>query len=81
MKKSWDDEEELPAGCGCSVSLGVAAPAVAADLPARTYTKAPEVHAASYDWSGVFVGVNGGWGTANRCFDQTAPLVGLRRLP
>jgi outer membrane immunogenic protein len=58
------------------VTMGITAPAVAADLPARTYTKAPDMVPVAYDWSGVYVGLNGGWGTANRCFDQTAPVVG-----
>src|ERR1700722_13239355 len=58
------------------VTLGITAPAIAADLPARTYTKAPDMGPVAYDWSGGFVGLNGGWGTANRCFDQTAPVVG-----
>ena len=50
--------------------IGIAAPAVAADLPAQTYSKAaPVMIPAAYDWSGVYVGGNGGWGTANRCFD------------
>jgi outer membrane immunogenic protein len=53
------------------VALGVAAPAVAADLPAQTYTKAPPVMIpAAYDWSGVYVGANGGWGTERRCWDS-----------
>ena len=52
------------------VALGMAAPAVAADLPARTYTKAPPVMIpAVYDWSGFYIGANGGWGTERRCFD------------
>ena len=58
------------------VVLGVTAPAIAADLPARTYTKAPDMVPVAYDWSGVYFGLNGGWGTANRCFDQTAPVIG-----
>lgn len=59
------------------ISLGAIAPAVAADLPARPYSKAPEAFMpALYDWSGFYLGLNGGWGTANRCFDQTAPVVG-----
>ncbi|WP_325174242.1 outer membrane protein [Bradyrhizobium sp.] len=59
------------------ISLGAIAPAVAADLPARPYSKAPEAFIpALYDWSGFYLGLNGGWGTANRCFDQTAPVVG-----
>ncbi|KIZ47330.1 MULTISPECIES: outer membrane beta-barrel protein [Rhodopseudomonas] len=42
-----------------------AAPAVAADLPARTYTKAPAYVAPIYDWSGFYIGANGGWGTTH----------------
>ena len=37
------------------------APASAADLAARPYTKAPPMVQAVYDWSGFYVGVNGGW--------------------
>jgi outer membrane immunogenic protein len=44
------------------VALGAALPAFAADLPARTYTKAPPMVVAAYDWSGFYVGVNGGGG-------------------
>jgi outer membrane immunogenic protein len=55
------------------LALGLAAPAVAADLPARTYTKAPVMMPAMYDWSGFYVGINGGWGTEHRCFDVTTP--------
>jgi outer membrane immunogenic protein len=68
--------KRLLLGVVAVVALGAVAPAVAADLPARTYTKAPDMVPLAYDWSGVFVGVNGGWGTASRCFDQTAPVVG-----
>jgi outer membrane immunogenic protein len=53
------------------VAMGVAAPAIAADLPARTYTKAPVLIPAVYDWSGFYTGINGGWGTEHRCFDTT----------
>src|SRR5690242_10854782 len=34
------------------LALGAAAPAVAADLAARPYTKAPPMVQAAYDWSG-----------------------------
>ena len=58
------------------VALGAAAPAVAADLAARPYTKAPAMVAAIYDWSGFYIGINGGGGSAHSTWDQTAPFVG-----
>ncbi|TPQ31159.1 hypothetical protein C2U70_24825 [Bradyrhizobium guangdongense] len=57
------------------VALGAAAPAVAADLAARPYTKAPAMVAAIYDWSGFYIGINGGGASARTSWDQTAPLV------
>jgi outer membrane immunogenic protein len=48
------------------IAVGAAAPAVAADLPARapaTYTKAPAIVQAAYDWSGFYIGINGGGAT------------------
>src|SRR3954453_12747977 len=54
------------------VALGMAAgPASAADLAARpVYTKAPPpMVAAAYDWSGFYIGANGGWGTSRKCWD------------
>ena len=43
--------------------------AFAADLPARPYTKAPPVVAAAFDWSGFYVGGNGGGAWSRRCWD------------
>jgi outer membrane immunogenic protein len=51
------------------VALSVAAPAVAADLAARPYTKAPPMVAQIYDWTGFYIGVNGGGGSANTKWD------------
>jgi outer membrane immunogenic protein len=69
--------KRLLLGAIALAAFGVSAPVMAADLPpAPTYAKTPVMMPALYDWSGVYVGFNGGWGTANRCFDQTAPLVG-----
>lgn len=46
------------------------APAAAADLAARPYTKAPApMIAAVYDWSGFYLGLNGGWGSSHKCWD------------
>ncbi|MGJ4960122.1 outer membrane protein [Bradyrhizobium sp. HKCCYLRH2015] len=48
----------------------LASPALAADLAARPYTKAPPpVMAAIYDWSGFYVGVNGGGGWSENTWD------------
>jgi outer membrane immunogenic protein len=69
--------KRLLLGAVALIALGAVAPAVAADLPAApAYSKAPSMVPLAYDWSGVYVGFNGGWGTANRCFDQTAPVIG-----
>jgi outer membrane immunogenic protein len=56
------------------IALGMAAgPASAADLAARpVYTKAPPMMAA-YDWSGFYIGANGGWGSSHKCWDFTTP--------
>jgi outer membrane immunogenic protein len=58
------------------VALAMAVPAVAADLPARTYSKAPAMVAAVYDWSGFYVGLNGGWGSSRNCWDRNTGLGG-----
>ena len=52
------------------IALGMAAPATAADLAARPYTKAPPpVIAPIYDWTGFYIGGNGGWGQSNSCLN------------
>jgi outer membrane immunogenic protein len=51
------------------VALSAAAPAVAADLAARPYTKAPAMVAAIYDWSGFYIGINGGGASARTTWD------------
>ena len=59
------------------VALSFAAPASAADLAARPYTKAPAMIAAVYDWSGFYIGANGGWGSSHKCWDFTNPAGGF----
>ena len=53
------------------VALSLSAPASAADLAARPYTKAPPMIAAIYDWSGFYIGINGGGGSSHKCWDLT----------
>src|SRR5271165_4552970 len=49
-----------------------AAPVFAADLPVRTYTKAPAMIAVVYDWSGFYIGLNGGGGWSHNCWTNTS---------
>jgi len=58
------------------IALGAAAPALAADLAARPYTKAPPMIAAVYDWTGFYIGANGGWGSSRNSWDSVVGLIG-----
>ena len=54
-----------------SILAASAVSASAADLAARPYTKAPPpVAVAMYDWSGFYIGANGGYGTSRKCWDN-----------
>jgi outer membrane immunogenic protein len=46
-------------------------PAAAADIPRQppVYTKAPAYAPVLFDWSGFYVGVNGGWGWSRSSYD------------
>jgi outer membrane immunogenic protein len=57
----------LAARCSLLVALGSAS-ALAADLPPRTYTKAPAV-APVTNWSGLYIGGNVGYGWGNNSTD------------
>ena len=50
-------------------ALGFAAPASAADMAARPYKAPPPVVAPIYDWTGFYIGINGGWGNSRNCWD------------
>jgi outer membrane immunogenic protein len=59
---------------GTVALMALAAPASAADLAARPYTKAPPAPVlAVYDWTGFYIGGNGGWGSSRNCWDAVAP--------
>ena len=54
-------------------AIGMCAPAFAGDFPAPAYSRAPVYIAPIYDWSGAYVGANGGWGSSRNCWDFTTP--------
>lgn len=62
---------------GTVALIAFAAPAAAADLAARPYTKAPPMIAAIYDWSGFYIGANGGGGWSHKCWDRNTAIGGV----
>jgi outer membrane immunogenic protein len=59
--------KRLLVGCATLAAVAIGAPAMAADLPAAPVYKAPAVVPLPiYDWTGFYVGINGGysWGRA-----------------
>ena len=71
------------AGAGLLSVAGFVGAASAADLAARPYTKAPAMIPAVYDWSGFYIGANGGWGSSHNCWDhhRGRTFRRRRRLP
>lgn len=62
----------LAVGAGLLSIVGFVGAASAADLPARIYTKAPPAVAAPvYDWSGLYIGLNGGGASSHECLTIT----------
>jgi outer membrane immunogenic protein len=59
-------------GAGLLSIAGVVNAASAADLPARTYTKAPTAVAPIYDWTGFYIGLNGGGASSHECLTITS---------
>ena len=55
-------------------ALGVVAPADAADLPPLPYGKAPIAPVPVYDWTGVYLGINGGGGLAHTSWEIVSLL-------
>ena len=49
------------------LALGLTAPASAADLPVKAPPPVPVVTV--YNWSGFYIGANGGWGQVHNCWD------------
>src|SRR5260370_9940680 len=56
------------------VAIGIAAPASAADIAAGPYpyrAAPPPYVAPIYNWTGFYIGANGGWGSSHKCWDLT----------
>jgi outer membrane immunogenic protein len=69
----------LLATIGSAALLGMAAPALAADMAVKA--PPPPVVAPIYSWAGFYIGGNGGWGTSHKCWDVTNflfPRVNIR---
>ena len=59
------------------ISIAGLGSASAADLAARPYVKAPPAPVAQiYDWTGFYIGINGGGGSARKCWDRIADSAG-----
>ena len=66
--------KKLITAIAAAALLGVVGQASAADMGARPmYTKAPVLQ--TYNWTGAYVGINGGWGTGNG-IDTSGGFVG-----
>src|SRR6266550_4355181 len=62
------------------VALGSAS-ALAADLPSRTYAKAPAAAAPAYNWSGWYGGLNAGWVGGSGSVNNDASIVSTGTSP
>ena len=67
------------AGAGLLSVIGLSA-ASAADLAPRTYTKAPPLAAPISDWSGFYIGINGGGASSRECYTITS-VAGVAVFP
>jgi outer membrane immunogenic protein len=62
-------------GSAALVALAIATPAAAADMAARMPMKAPPMVAPVWNWTGFYVGINGGYGWGKSQWDlRTAPF-------
>jgi len=61
-------------------ALGSAS-ALAADLPSRTYAKAPAMAAPAYNWSGWYGGLNAGWVGGSGSVSNDASIVSTSSVP
>ncbi len=69
---------KIAVGAIVALTLGVSGSAYAVDLAARPSTpRPPPMVAAVYDWTGFYVGINGGGGSSHKCWDFISPGRGI----
>lgn len=56
---------------GIVAMIAASSPSLAADLTPRPYVKAPSAVLAAYDWSGLYAGLNAGYGTTEQCWSTS----------
>src|SRR6516164_6743721 len=65
---------------GVGVVIGLGGSALAADLPPSPPPRAPAVYVPAvlpiYNWAGIYIGVNGGWGWGNGSLSDNGGVVG-----
>ena len=57
------------------LALGMAAPASAADMARQDTAAPPPLVAPIYDWTGFYIGGNGGWGQSHNCWISLTRLA------
>jgi outer membrane immunogenic protein len=68
----------IAAGCFAVAALALAQSATAADLSvAPLYKAPPPVMAPAYNWSGFYLGINGGGGWGHSNWDTSSDRIGL----
>jgi outer membrane immunogenic protein len=66
---------------GMVAAVALSGSALAADLPSRTYTKAPAAAAPAYNWSGWYGGLNAGWVGGSGSVNNDASIVSTSSAP
>ena len=56
------------------LGLACATPALSADLPERPYSVPASYEQFGYDWTGFYIGLNGGYGMTSDCLRISGPL-------
>src|SRR5262245_11207338 len=78
-QEDWETKMKKIAFATAAVTLLLTGAASAADLAARPYAKAPVMPVAVYNWTGFYIGANGGGGWADKDWnifnDGIGPIV------